>query len=169
MLFRSIHTLKGAGYDGESTSSATGIHPSSNLSHREPWHSDHCNLSDHDPHEGQCEASHWQNPDSAIGKPDDPRKYYGKMAMAALEPRFASEPGLVVISPATPGSNGITHEFRERAGSHYVDTGITESHAVAFAAGIARAGGTPVVATIFFSCQRKILDQAIQICFNPCF
>ncbi len=46
-----IHTLKGAGYDGEPTSSATGIHPSSNLSHREPWHSDHCNLSDHEPHE----------------------------------------------------------------------------------------------------------------------
>lgn len=98
-----IHTLKGAGYDGEPTSSATGIHPSSNLSHREPWHSDHCNLSDHEPHEGQCEASHWQNPDSAIGKPDDPRKYYGKMAMAALEPRFASEPGLVVISPPRQG------------------------------------------------------------------
>ena len=156
-----IHTLKGAGYDGESTSSATGIHPSSNLSHREPWHSDHCNLSDHDPHEGQCEASHWQNPDSAIGKPDDPRKYYGKMAMAALEPRFASEPGLVVISPATPGSNGITHEFRERAGSHYVDTGITESHAVAFAAGIARAGGTPVVATTASFFQRAY-DQFFQ-------
>ena len=156
-----IHTLKGAGYDGEPTSSATGIHPSSNLSHREPWHSDHCNLSDHDPHEGQCEASHWQNPDSAIGKPDDPRKYYGKMAMAALEPRFASEPGLVVISPATPGSNGITHEFRERAGSHYVDTGITESHAVAFAAGIARAGGTPVVATTASFFQRAY-DQFFQ-------
>ena len=156
-----IHTLKGAGYDGEPTSSATGIHPSSNLSHREPWHSDHCNLSDHEPHEGQCEASHWQNPDSAIGKPDDPRKYYGKMAMAALEPRFASEPGLVVISPATPGSNGITHEFRERAGSHYVDTGITESHAVAFAAGIARAGGTPVVATTASFFQRAY-DQFFQ-------
>lgn len=156
-----IHTLKGAGYDGEPTSSATGIHPSSNLSHCEPWHSDHCNLSDHEPHEGQCEASHWQNPDSAIGKPDDPRKYYGKMAMAALEPRFASEPGLVVISPATPGSNGITHEFRERAGSHYVDTGITESHAVAFAAGIARAGGTPVVATTASFFQRAY-DQFFQ-------
>ena len=53
----------------------------------------------------------------AIGKPDDPRKHYGKMAMAALEPRFAAEPGLVVISPATPGSNGITHES-ESARAH---------------------------------------------------
>ena len=83
------------------------------------------------------------------------------MAMAALEPRFAAEPGLVVISPATPGSNGITHEFRERAGAHYVDTGITESHAVAYAAGIARAGGTPVVATTASFFQRAY-DQFFQ-------
>ena len=81
--------------------------------------------------------------------------------MAALEPRFAAEPGLVVISPATPGSNGITHEFRERAGAHYVDTGITESHAVAYAAGIARAGGTPVVATTASFFQRAY-DQFFQ-------
>ena len=174
-----IHTLKGAGYDGAghvagaSSASAgnvhepdpavsdTGVRPTSNVLHSEPWHSDHCNLSDHEPHEGQCEASHWQNPDSAIGKADNPRKHYGKMAMAALESRFADEPGLVVISPATPGSNGITHEFRERAGSHYVDTGITESHAVAYAAGIARAGGTPVVATTASFFQRAY-DQFFQ-------
>ena len=112
-----IHTLKGAGYDGEEThadrqtasaspvslDSPTGVHPTDNVNHSEPWHSDHCNLSESwNPHEGQCEASHWQNPDAAIGKPDDPRKHYGKMAMAALEPRFAAEPGLVVTSPATP-------------------------------------------------------------------
>ena len=170
-----IHTLKGAGYDGEEThagrqtasaspvsfDSPTGVHPTDNVNHSEPWHSDHCNLSDHEPHEGQCEATQWQNPAAAIGKPDDPRKHYGKMAMAALEPRFAAEPGLVVISPATPGSNGITHEFRERAGAHYVDTGITESHAVAYAAGIARAGGTPVVATTASFFQRAY-DQFFQ-------
>lgn len=83
-----IHTLKGAGYDGEEThadrqtasaspvsfDSPTGVHPTDNVNHSEPWHSDHCNLSDHEPHEGQCEASHWQNPDAAIGKPDDPRQ-----------------------------------------------------------------------------------------------
>ena len=63
--------------------------------------------------------------------------------------------------PATPGPNGITHEFRERAGAHYVDTGITESHAVAYAAGIARAGGTPVVATTASFFQRAY-DQFFQ-------
>ena len=62
-----IHTLKGAGYDGEEThadrqtasaspvsfDSPTGVHPTDNVNHSEPWHSDHCNLSDHEPHEGQ--------------------------------------------------------------------------------------------------------------------
>lgn len=153
-----IHTLKGAGFAAQHTG---GVSDAGNISHDAPWHSDHCDLSDAAPHAGQCEASHWQTPDRALGRPDDPRKYYGKMAMAALEPRFANEPGLVVISPATPGSNGITHEFRERAGAHYVDCGITEAHAVTFAAGIARAGGTPVVATTASFFQRAY-DQFFQ-------
>ncbi|TPF86210.1 1-deoxy-D-xylulose-5-phosphate synthase [Bifidobacterium sp. UTCIF-37] len=163
-----IHTLKGAGLESGDDGSRevahatdTGVNETFNLAHVEPWHSDHCNLSDHEPHEGQCEASHWQTPDKAIGRPDDPRKHYGKLAMAALERRFPAEPGLVVISPATPGSNGITHEFRERAGAHYVDTGITEAHAVTFAAGIAKAGGTPVVATTASFFQRAY-DQFFQ-------
>ncbi|WP_420838173.1 1-deoxy-D-xylulose-5-phosphate synthase [Bifidobacterium santillanense] len=172
-----IHTLKGAGFaagadasDGASghgggrgtvRATDTGVNATGNVSHSEPWHSDHCNLSDHAPHEGQCEASHWQTPDKAIGRPEDPRKHYGKLAMAALERRFPTEPGLVVISPATPGSNGITHEFRERAGAHYVDCGITESHAVTYACGIARAGGTPVVATTASFFQRAY-DQFFQ-------
>ncbi|WP_241677132.1 1-deoxy-D-xylulose-5-phosphate synthase [Bifidobacterium jacchi] len=147
--------------DAAAAASATGIQPTGNVSHDEPWHSDHCDLPDAEPHEGQCEASHWQTPDSALNRPDDPRKAFGKLAMAALEPRFATEPGLVVISPATPGSNGITHAFRERAGAHYVDTGITESHAVTFACGIAKAGGTPVVATTASFFQRAY-DQFFQ-------
>lgn len=122
---------------------------------------DACDLSDSHPHAGRCEASHWQTPDSALHAPEDPRKHYGKLAMASLERRFAAEPGLVVISPATPGSNGITREFRRRAGAHYVDTGITEAHAVAFASGIARAGGTPVVATTASFFQRAY-DQFFQ-------
>lgn len=140
-----IHTLKGLGLPANEDRDKV----------------DHCDLSGSDPHAGRCEASHWQTPDAALGRPDDPRKHYGKLAMATLERRFATEPGLMVISPATPGSNGITRAFRERAGAHYVDTGITESHAAAFAAGIARAGGTPVVATTASFFQRAY-DQFFQ-------
>lgn len=141
-----IHTTKGLGFNDE-TESDNG--------------SDGCNQTNPQPHAGQCEANHWQDPEASLGKPLDARKYYGEMAMASLERRFDNEPGLVVISPATPGSNGITRDFRERAGAHYVDTGITEEHAAAFAAGIARAGGRPVLATSATFFQRTF-DQLQQ-------
>lgn len=141
-----IHTTKGLGFNDE-TEADNG--------------SDGCNQTNTQPHAGQCEANHWQDPEASLGKPLDARKYYGEMAMASLERRFDNEPGLVVISPATPGSNGITRDFRERAGAHYVDTGITEEHAAAFAAGIARAGGRPVLATSATFFQRTF-DQLQQ-------
>lgn len=141
-----IHTTKGLGFNDE-TEADNG--------------SDGCNQTNPQPHAGQCEANHWQDPKASLGKPLDARKYYGEMAMASLERRFDNEPGLVVISPATPGSNGITRDFRERAGAHYVDTGITEEHAAAFAAGIARAGGRPVLATSATFFQRTF-DQLQQ-------
>ncbi|WP_304325639.1 1-deoxy-D-xylulose-5-phosphate synthase [Bifidobacterium thermacidophilum] len=138
-----IHTAKGLGLDAEDA--AAGVK------------------------EGRCEANHWQDPLARQGCPLGARKHYGRMAMARLEQRFASEPGLVVISPATPGSNGITREFRERAGSHYVDTGITEEHAVAFASGIAKAGGTPVLATsaTFFQRTFDQLQQELSLNGTP--
>lgn len=141
-----IHTTKGLGFNDE-TEADNG--------------SDGCNQTNPQPHAGQCEANHWQDPEASLGKPLDARKYYGEMAMASLERRFDNEPGLVVISPATPGSNGITRDFRERAGAHYVDAGITEEHAAAFAAGIARAGGRPVLATSATFFQRTF-DQLQQ-------
>lgn len=141
-----IHTTKGLGFNDE-TEADNG--------------SDGCNQTNPQPHAGQCEANHWQDPEDSLGKPLDARKYYGEMAMASLERRFDNEPGLVVISPATPGSNGITRDFRERAGAHYVDTGITEEHAAAFAAGIARAGGRPVLVTSATFFQRTF-DQLQQ-------
>lgn len=141
-----IHTTKGLGFnDGEEFDNG----------------SDGCNQTNPQPHAGKCEANHWQDPEASLGKPLDARKYYGEMAMASLERRFSNEPGLVVISPATPGSNGITRDFRERAGAHYVDTGITEEHAAAFAAGIAKAGGRPVLATSATFFQRTF-DQLQQ-------
>ena len=141
-----IHTTKGLGFDdGEEFDKG----------------SDGCNQTNPQPHAGKCEANHWQDPEVSLGKPLDARKYYGEMAMASLERRFSNEPGLVVISPATPGSNGITRVFRERAGAHYVDTGITEEHAAAFAAGIAKAGGRPVLATSATFFQRTF-DQLQQ-------
>lgn len=119
--------------------------------------------------EGRCEANHWIDADAMQGRLPGARKYYGQLAMQELEARFASEPGLVVVSPATPGSNGITRDFRQRAGEHYVDVGITEEHAVAFASGIAKAGGRPAVATssTFFQRTFDQLQQELSLNVNP--
>lgn len=130
-----VHTTKGLGLDAENAR--------------------------HGVRAGRCEENHWQNPLAQEGTPLGARKYYGALAMDALAARFEHEPGLIVISPATPGSNGITHAFRAQAGPHYVDTGITEEHAVAFASGIAKAGGRPVVATSATFFQRTF-DQVQQ-------
>ncbi len=123
----------------------------------------------HLPYAGRCEANHWQDPQSDFAKPLGARKYYGQMAMAALEARFEKEPGLTVISPATPRSNGITRDWRRRAGNHYVDTGIAEEHAAAFAAGIAKAGGRPVLATsaTFFQRMYDQLHQELALNHVP--
>lgn len=72
-----VHTLKGLGLDAEDA--AAGLV------------------------EGRCEANHWQDPLSAADRLPGARKYYGEMAMRALEERFATEPGLVVISLPPPG------------------------------------------------------------------
>ena len=141
-----IHTTKGLGFNDE-TEADNG--------------SDGCNQTNPQPHAGQCEANHWQDPEASLGKPLAARKNYGEMAMASLERRFSNEPGFEGISPSTPLANGITRDFRERAGAHYVDTGITVARAAAFAAGIARAGGRPVLATSA-TCFQRTVDQLQQ-------
>lgn len=119
--------------------------------------------------EGRCEGNHWIDADAVQHRSLGARKHYGQLAMQELESRFDNNPELVVISPATPGSNGITPEFRQRAGAHYVDVGIAEEHAVAFASGIAKAGGRPVVATssTFFQRTFDQLQQELSLNANP--
>ena len=138
-----IHTRKGLGL-GQGSQGQIGPTPLPDL-----------------PAEGPVEANHWQDGLDSLDRLPNSRKTYGRMAMQALEARFPQEPGLTVISPATPLSNGIDPDFRQRAGNHYRDVGIAESHAIVYAAGIAKAGGTPVVATSATFFQRAY-DQIEQ-------
>ena len=147
-----IHTTKGLGFNDE-TEADNG--------------SDGCNQTNPQPHAGQCEANHWQDPEASLGKPLDARKYYGEMAMASLERRFDNEPGLVVISPQPP-DRMASPRFRERAGAHYVDTGITEEHAAAFAAGIARAGGRPVLSDFRHVLPTHVRPAAARVGIESC-
>ncbi|WP_289475171.1 hypothetical protein, partial [Klebsiella pneumoniae] len=51
----------------------------------------------------------------------------------------------VFITPAMPNLFGLSPDMRSKMGPQYVDTGITEEHAIAFASGVAKAGAKPLV------------------------
>lgn len=104
--------------------------------------------------EGHDSNNHWCDPvpqeastSKAVRERPNARWTYGSMAMSSLLPRFRDEPSLVVISPATSASNGISPAFKQQAGGHFIDVGIAEEHAISLACGIARGGGSPIVAT----------------------
>ena len=126
-----IHTLKGAGYDGEEThadrqtasaspvsfDSPTGVHPTDNVNHSEPWHSDHCNLSDHERMRASARPriGRIRMPQSASRtiRASITANGDGRTRTAFRPP----SPGTRGHLPATPGSNGITHES-ESARAH---------------------------------------------------
>jgi len=67
---------------------------------------------------------------------------------------------VVAITAAMPDGTGLT-KFREIYPARYIDVGINESHAVAMAAGLAKAGLRPVVA-IYSTFMQRALDQVFQ-------
>ncbi|MEW6721343.1 MAG: 1-deoxy-D-xylulose-5-phosphate synthase, partial [Thermodesulfobacteriota bacterium] len=68
-------------------------------------------------------------------------------------------PRLVAITAAMCSGTGLT-KFREVFPDRFFDVGIAESHAVTFAAGLAREGKIPVVA-IYSTFLQRSLDQII--------
>lgn len=72
-----------------------------------------------------------------------------------------SDPTIVAISPATPGATGFSQEFRNALGANYIDVGIAEEHSIAYASGIAKNGGKPILAIISSFVQRTY-DQLSQ-------
>jgi len=67
---------------------------------------------------------------------------------------------VVAITAAMPDGTGLT-AFRDKYPSRYIDVGISESHAVAMAAGLAKAGLRPVVA-VYSTFMQRAIDQAFQ-------
>jgi 1-deoxy-D-xylulose-5-phosphate synthase len=67
---------------------------------------------------------------------------------------------IVAITAAMPDGTGLV-KFRKRFPERCIDVGISESHAVAMAAGMARAGLRPIVA-IYSTFMQRAMDQAFQ-------
>jgi 1-deoxy-D-xylulose-5-phosphate synthase len=67
---------------------------------------------------------------------------------------------LVAVTAAMPDGTGLA-KFRAAYPSRHIDVGINESHAVAMAAGLAKAGLRPVVA-VYSTFLQRALDQIVE-------
>lgn len=83
--------------------------------------------------------------------------------------RMEEDRTLCVISAAVPIFGGFNKSRRERAGKQFVDTGICEEHACAFASAMARGGARPVwfVASPFMQRVYDQLSHDLAVNSNP--
>lgn len=86
---------------------------------------------------------------------------YQSITRAYLRQKMARDPRVIVVNAGAPSGVGLTPEFRAQCGAQFFDTGITEQHAVAFSAGLARGGAKPVFMVMATFAQRAF-DQFVQ-------
>ena len=99
--------------------------------------------------ESQKEHWHWSSPfDITTGKllSSKPDKTCNDAIVSYLKNKAKLSKKLAVITAATPGIFGFDEHFRKTLGNQYIDVGIAEEHAVAFASGLAKSGVKPVLA-----------------------
>ena len=116
------------------------------------------------------ERWHWCLPfDKSTGKPTisfGNGENYTSLTRDYIMNKAQSDKDFVVITPAMPMTAGLTPDLRAKLGAQYVDTGIAEEHAVAFASGIAKAGGKPLVVTNSTFIQRTYDQVSQDVCIN---
>ena len=88
---------------------------------------------------------------------------YSDVTAEYLLAKMKEDRSVVAITAATPG---FGKDKREEAGKQFVDVGIAEETAVAFASGIAQNGGKPVYG-VYSSFVQRTYDQLSQdLCIN---
>ena len=115
------------------------------------------------------EAWHWCMPfDKATGKwnADFSGESYTGLTAQYIMNKAKQDKDFVVITPAMPMTAALTPDLRHQLGAQYVDTGITEEHAVAMASGIAKAGGKPLLVTNATFIQRTYDQISQDVCIN---
>jgi 1-deoxy-D-xylulose-5-phosphate synthase len=85
---------------------------------------------------------------------------YTDAASAAIYDALATEKRVAVLTAAMCQGNKL-EKVREDFPGRFFDTGICEAHAVAFAAGLAKAGNRPIVA-IYSTFLQRAFDQLFQ-------
>ena len=119
------------------------------------------------------EAFHWVMPFDLENKESDIIEFpesYTEIAGKFLVEKANKDKKIVAITAATPAPAGLNY-FRQEESlkEQYVDVGIAEEHAVAFASGIASQGGKPVLSILSSFVQRTYdqLSQDLAINNNP--
>jgi 1-deoxy-D-xylulose-5-phosphate synthase len=91
---------------------------------------------------------------------DKARPTWTKLFSDALLARAREDERIVAVTAAMPDGAGLA-AFRDELPERYLDVGISESHAVAMAGGLAKAGLRPVVA-VYSTFMQRAFDQVFQ-------
>lgn len=121
------------------------------------------------PAEKEREDWHWFPPFS-IETGERIRKMTGEnydtIVADYLLKKMPEKPGLIAMVAAVPLTIDFKRENRLKAGRQFIDVDICEQHLISMAAGIAKRGGSPVVAT-FSTFYQRAFDQISQdVCIN---
>ena len=121
-------------------------------------------------YEQNKEAYHWICPGILDKKDSDKQpvktENYDNLTTDFILDKAKNDKTVVAITPATPGAYGFTKDFREKLGKQYVDVGIAEEHAVAYASALAKQGAKPFL-SIMSSFVQRTYDQLSQdLCLN---
>ena len=83
--------------------------------------------------------------------------------------KIKTDDTIVAINAGTPGVFGLNAERRKTLGKHFIDVGIAEEHAVAFASGLAKGGAKPIYLVMSSFIQRTYdqLSQDLALNNNP--
>lgn len=112
------------------------------------------------------EAWHWSIPfelESGNKKIDSNTnsQTYQEITTKYLVEKAKEDKKVMVITPAIPGICGFTPEVRKELDTQFIDVGIAEEHAIAYASGLAKNGAKPVIAMSSSFIQRTY-DQLSQ-------
>ena len=89
--------------------------------------------------------------------PAKSRKTWTQIFADALVERAHADERITAVTPAMPDGTGLSR-LRDEMPDRYIDVGISESHAVAMAGGLAKGGKLPVVA-IYSTFAQRAMDQ----------